>query len=80
MGTPTEEVWQGVSKLKHYKSVFPQWAGTDLANVCPELDDDGIDLLSQFLVYDPALRISPKDALKHQFFDDMLPKQAGKAH
>lgn len=31
--------------------------------------EDAIDLLSKMLVYDKNLRIRPKDALKHRYFD-----------
>jgi serine/threonine protein kinase len=33
LGTPTEEMWPGVSTLRNYKQRFPQWADTDLAEV-----------------------------------------------
>ena len=31
--------------------------------------EDAIDLLSKMLVYDKNLRIRPKDALEHRYFD-----------
>lgn len=34
----------------------------------PALDKDGLDLLKQMLVYDPAGRISAKRALDHPYF------------
>jgi casein kinase II subunit alpha len=33
------------------------------------VDKDGLDLLSKMLVYDKNLRITPKDAMAHRYFD-----------
>jgi len=65
-------VWKGVSKLKDYKSMFPKWKPQPIKNLCPDLDDDGLDLLKKMLIYDPVNRISPKEALKHPFFEDVM--------
>lgn len=46
MGTPSEQIWPGVSQLPDYKETFPQWTKQDLRNVVPNLDDMGIDLLA----------------------------------
>jgi cyclin-dependent kinase len=35
-----------------------------------ELDDQGLDLLEQMLVYDPAGRISAKAACMHPYFEE----------
>ena len=37
----------------------------------PELDANGIDLLSKMLQYDPAKRIHATEALKHPYFDTL---------
>jgi len=39
-----------------------------LAKAVPTLDKDGLDLLTEMLVYDPAGRISAKRALDHPYF------------
>ena len=31
--------------------------------------DEGLDLLSKMLVYDKNMRITPRDALKHPYFE-----------
>jgi serine/threonine protein kinase len=71
LGTPTEESWPGVSKLPHFNSSFPSWPHKPWSKVVPDLDELGIDLLTKMLQYDPAKRISAKEALKHPFFDDL---------
>lgn len=71
MGTPTEKTWPGVTKLQDYSAVFPKWQRCEFDLPLPP---DGIDLLEKMLCYDPAKRISAKQALQHPFFDD-LPKE-----
>eukprot|EP00826_Nyctotherus_ovalis_P045483 TRINITY_DN503_c0_g1_i8.p1 TRINITY_DN503_c0_g1~~TRINITY_DN503_c0_g1_i8.p1 ORF type:complete len:301 (-),score=77.38 TRINITY_DN503_c0_g1_i8:231-1133(-) len=73
LGTPSEEVWGGVTRLRDYKCTFPQWKKTDLAKMCPSIDSDGIDLLEKMLRYDPVRRITPSKALKHPFFRAIIP-------
>ncbi|KAK9236133.1 kinase-like domain-containing protein [Lipomyces kononenkoae] len=68
LGTPDEDMWPGVSLLPDFKTTFPQWSRKDIAKHIPALDQDGIDLLESFLVYDPSCRISAKRALQHPYF------------
>lgn len=74
LGTPTEELWPGVTSYPDYKPSFPKWLpkedGLNAAND-GLLDADGIDLLKQMLVYDPAKRISTRRALQHPFFNSV---------
>lgn len=58
LGTPNDETWPGVKSLPDYKTSFPQWSGVPLKKAVPALDDNGLDLLRQMLVYDTASRIS----------------------
>ncbi|CAD8048442.1 unnamed protein product [Paramecium primaurelia] len=76
MGTPKESTWPGVSTLPDFKSTFPRWPtptnpatalGKDITNLCPL----GLDLLSKMIVYDPYVRITAEEALKHAYFDDL---------
>jgi len=73
MGTPNEQAWPGVSALPDYKATFPQWSTKDLSGVVPVLDEAGIDMLRQTLVYDSAKRLSAKRALVHPYFADYKP-------
>ncbi|KAJ1933958.1 Cyclin-dependent kinase catalytic subunit [Linderina macrospora] len=71
LGTPTEEIWPEVTKLPDYKPSFPRWQAQDLEAKLPKLDATGIDLLKRMLTYDPAYRISAKQALLHPYFNDV---------
>ncbi|KAF2472565.1 Pkinase-domain-containing protein [Lindgomyces ingoldianus] len=62
LGTPTEGDWPGVTSFPDFKPSFPKWQRTDVANTVTTLDDLGLDLLEALLVYDPAGRISAKQA------------------
>ncbi|EKM51416.1 uncharacterized protein PHACADRAFT_263526 [Phanerochaete carnosa HHB-10118-sp] len=73
LGTPGEESWPGISQLPDYKPTFPHWNGEDLTETVPGLDEDGIDLLRQLLIYDTAKRISAKRTLIHPYFSDYSP-------
>jgi len=70
-GTPNEKSWVGVTKLPNYKPKFPQFKGNGIHSYCSLLDDNGLDLLSRMIVYDPYKRISAKQALNHPYFDDL---------
>jgi cyclin-dependent kinase len=74
LGTPTEELWPGITAYPDYKGSFPKWAAKEngLAEACSGLlDDDGIDLLKKMLVYDPEKRISTRRALAHPYFNSL---------
>ncbi|NXW46469.1 CDK3 kinase, partial [Nyctiprogne leucopyga] len=68
LGTPTEVTWPGVTQLPDYKEDFPKWTRKEMKQITPTLDQDGVDLLVQFLLYDPSSRISAEAALHHQYF------------
>jgi len=71
LGTPTDTVWPGVTKMPNWTATFPHFVKVDWKKVIPQLDANGIDLLSQMLQFDPAKRISAKKALNHPYFDDL---------
>lgn len=82
--TPTEDLWPGVSSLPDYKDTFPTWNSYNLpAQVKDDakVNDHGMDLLAQMLIYDPSKRISAKAAIAHPYFDDLdkstLPAKPG---
>lgn len=73
LGTPTEETWPGVTELPTYSSTFPKFRRRNLKDVLPGADPLAIDLIEKMLAYDPAQRISAKDALDHPWFDTLSP-------
>jgi len=66
-GTPNEKIWPGITKLPDFKLTFPQFRSKGLNSYCSNLDENGLDLLSKLIVYDPCKRISAKAALNHVF-------------
>merc|ERR1719346_241626 len=82
--TPTDDIWPGVSSLPDFKATFPAWTNYSLSAQIKDdanINDQGIKLLEEMLVYDPAKRISAKKALSHPYFDDLdkmkLPAKPG---
>jgi cyclin-dependent kinase len=73
LGTPTEAEWPGVTSFPDFKASFPKWPRTDIATIVTSLDDAGLDLLDALLVYDPAGRISAKQAVIHPYFTGKPP-------
>lgn len=71
LGTPTEEIWPGVSAYRDFKTTFPKWSPQHLRTFVPDLCEDGLDLMASMLVYEPGQRISGAEALKHPYFDDL---------
>jgi cyclin-dependent kinase len=70
LGTPTEEDWPGVTTLPDFKTSFPKWQRDEETPLVSVLDDIGLDLLEGLLVYDPAGRVSAKQACIHDYFKD----------
>lgn len=70
LGTPSDDVWPGVTSYPDFKSSFPKWRRDYSAALCHNLDDAGLDLLEAMLVYDPAGRLSAKAAVNHPYFED----------
>ncbi|KAJ0414882.1 kinase-like domain-containing protein [Aspergillus carlsbadensis] len=68
LGTPDETIWPGVTSFPDFKPTFPRWKREESHNLVPGLDEDGLDLLEAFLEYDPARRISAKQACMHPYF------------
>lgn len=68
LGTPNEQEWPGVTSFPDFKPSFPKWGRTDISTIVTTLDNDGLDLLDALLVYDPAGRISAKQAVQHPYF------------
>lgn len=73
LGTPCPRVYPGIVNLPSYEpELYENYPRPEnLKHLVPDLCDDGVDLLSRMLVFDPDKRISAEDAMKHRFFDDL---------
>jgi serine/threonine protein kinase len=71
LGTPSDEVWPGVSELPDFKPTFPNWSRRNIGEKVPRLEPLGQDLMARMLTYEPSKRISAMDALKHPYFDTL---------
>lgn len=69
LGTPTDQDWPGVTSFPDFKPSFPKWSRDPSRALVNNLDDNGLDLLDAMLVYDPAGRISAKQACMHPYFE-----------
>jgi cyclin-dependent kinase len=59
LGTPSD------TPLRHVTNFKPK----KFEEVFTSLDENGVDILSKMLTYDPNLRISASKALEHPFFN-----------
>lgn len=69
LGTPDEIIWPGFKDMPEYRC-FARFKARGVENYIGNSDPSAVDLLSKLLTYDPAQRISAKQALTHQYLDD----------
>jgi serine/threonine protein kinase len=72
LGAPNERIWPGVLSLPHVASgavaLRPErYPYNNLAARFPTLSEQGVDLLSSLLAYDPAKRLNATDAQRHAY-------------
>ena len=67
LGTPDEELWPDVTSFPDYKATFPKWKRPD-ASIVPGMEPAGLELLEALLEYDPAHRLSAKQAYIYPYF------------
>lgn len=69
LGTPDERVWEGITKLPHYKSVFPKFSREPLATSLPNASACAVDLVSSLVSCNPKKRACAQHGLTHPFFE-----------
>lgn len=72
LGTPDPSSWPQMLELAEYKADFPVYEPQPWSFIVPNLDAQGVDLLSKMLRYDPAQRISARQAMEHLYFRYIL--------
>jgi len=77
---PTPQQYPGLTDLPEWNQKY-----TKIRQIPPTLEEtvknmnaDGLDLLKQMLVYDPAQRITARLAMKHRYFYDYQNEGGGK--
>lgn len=69
LGTPTPELWPDIVDLPDFNlAECPAFPRQNLNEMFGSIGEEGVDLLARMLEYDPAKRISARDALNHPFF------------
>ena len=69
LGSPTPEVWPGVTELPDYNKVsFPNLAPLDLKLLLPHLAREDLDFLQTLIRLDPASRATASSASCSQYF------------
>ncbi|KAI8920840.1 kinase-like domain-containing protein [Powellomyces hirtus] len=76
LGTPTERTWPGMANLPGLKTFnFVEQPYNHLRRKFVNLTENGLNLLSRLLTYDPEKRITAEEALRHPYFTEHpLPK------
>ncbi|XP_015609371.1 cyclin-dependent kinase 4 [Cephus cinctus] len=68
IGTPSQDEWPENVSLSW--TAFPHRQARPLRSIIPNLNDHGLDLIKNTLIFDPHSRITAAQALRHQYFVD----------
>ncbi|XP_076180207.1 cyclin-dependent kinase 4 isoform X2 [Ptiloglossa arizonensis] len=68
IGTPSQEEWPENVSLSW--TAFPYRQPKPLAAIIPDLNEDGLDLIKNLLMFDPHSRLTAVQALRHRFFTE----------
>lgn len=68
LGTPDETTWPGFYSMPEYRR-FAKFSSRGLDSYIGNEEPQALDLLVKFLTYDPATRISAKQALNHPYLE-----------
>ncbi|XP_060524099.1 cyclin-dependent kinase 2-like isoform X2 [Cylas formicarius] len=64
LGTPSEDIWEGVTLLPDFKPTFPVWPPRQLQDIIRFHCLEEEEILKHMLTYDPAKRRTAKELLK----------------
>ncbi|KYB25277.1 cdk10/11-like protein [Tribolium castaneum] len=71
LGTPSEKIWPGFNKLPAVQKMkFSEYPVSNLRAKFNMLTDLGLNLLTKFLTFDPAQRVTAEEALQHTYFNE----------
>ncbi|OQR93596.1 mitogen activated protein kinase 7 [Achlya hypogyna] len=69
LGNPTHASWpEGMKLAAQMNYRFPQFVSTSLASIIPHASPEAIQLMTDFLKYDPNQRPTSSQALQYPFF------------
>lgn len=72
LGTPSQAM---LDKFKisraHADMNFPEYRGSGIVPLLPNLSPEGVDLVVRLLEYDPKERMSARASLRHRWFSDL---------
>ncbi|KAM8985169.1 cyclin-dependent kinase 7 isoform 3-T3 [Ara ararauna] len=69
LGTPTEDLWPGVTSLPDYVT-FKSFPGMPLQHIFSAAGDDLLDLLQGLFTFNPCTRLTATQALKQKYFSN----------
>ena len=67
-----------MTSLPDFKSSFPKWSRSYSGPLVAGLEDHGLNLLDDLLRYDPANRLSAKQACRHPYFENGASSWSGR--
>ena len=69
IGSPVKSDWPEQVALSY--DSFQNYQAVDLRTKIPDMCEEGIDLISKLLLFDPSRRINARKCLAHRYFDDI---------
>ena len=75
MGTPDFTKFADLPEYCFLSDKFPRFKRRAVESFWPQLSPLGYNLVIRMLEINPEKRIIPKDALKHEYFQEFLPKE-----
>eukprot|EP00042_Codosiga_hollandica_P024608 m.104749 g.104749 ORF g.104749 m.104749 type:complete len:119 (-) comp51613_c0_seq1:45-401(-) len=69
IGSPSDAIWPGFSSMPlASKLTLPNRPYNNISSMFSFLSSSGIDLLNLLLTYDPSLRLTARETLRHSYF------------